>query len=231
MIVCVKQLKRSWFKPSEASAKRPFIQKLIFELSQGKALDNPKKHFKSRATLETDEYSGDDKCEGVLLISGVNDACFSNCQPGSFKSNCPQETNSGDTLQQARNHHLDNCANGVRKKTMAPGREVCIPSGGSACVGIRETDVNFATENCNFQADTEESDEDQNLYNGRYNSADTYCAREPGSDIDVSLLMEDDYGCPIKEAEEIWKIKDCPVPVLTQVNTLPLCLCRVLSWP
>lgn len=204
---CVKQLKRSWFKPSEASAKRSFIQKLIFELSQSKALGNRTKHFKSKATPETDEYSGDGESE-ELFISGVNEACFSDCQLGAFNSNCPQQTNSGDTFQQATNYHLDKCAPGV---------------------GNQERDVNLATETCSFQEDTEESGEDQNLYNGRYNSADTYCAHEPGSDNNLSLLMEDDYGCQIKEAEEIWEIKDCPVPVLTQVNTSPLCLCQVLS--
>ena len=120
------QLRRNWFKPSEASAKRRVIQKLILELSQGRSLESLREYTEMKGNSPDGEISADEQLTRPSLMSLRSDkqgASQSADELGPVRSNPSQQA--GELLIEscsyprfeARELHVDLC------ESINPGRQ------------------------------------------------------------------------------------------------------------
>lgn len=96
----VQQLRRTWFKPFQASAKRPFIQKLILDLSEGRKPDS-KNALKKESSFEA---NGD--LSGVQELDRQPSNPLLDDEPSASES-YPSSSSPGDTLHQVRREELN----------------------------------------------------------------------------------------------------------------------------
>lgn len=200
-------LRRNWFKPSEASAKRRVIQNLILELLQGRSLESLREYTDTKENSPNEEFPADEqltRASSMSLLGDKQDAAQSTDELGPVHSNPSLQVKEplieicSYARSEATELHVDLCGsfNPDRQDEHVKLRHVDGSAESTECDDIRRDMHHIGSHqlNASWKSGADQSSAHVSVVNDD---------RKSGPD---SVVLPDD---------EIWNHERCPIPRLS----------------
>jgi hypothetical protein len=215
------QLRRNWFKPSEASAKRRVIQNLILELLQGRSLESLREYTDTKENSPNEEFPADEqltRASSMSLLGDKQDGAQSTDELGPVHSNPSLQVKEplieicSYARSEATELHVDLCGsfNPDRQDEHVKLRHVDGSAESTECDDIRRDMHHIGSHqlNASWKSGADQSSAHVSVVNDD---------RKSGPD---SVVLPDD---------EIWNHERCPIPRLSLlvINFIFVYFCSV----